>query len=422
VKQNCYKYGLAGFFMGRKEIFLILVVGFLLVQSLIFVSSQSCISNFEIELNMYEVDRVDGGNQIFKKSFYQPNGVDRFVRGGDVLFVESLYVEKNLSCLKEIDTLTIQFKEPNLKEWTDNLVINLNFNDNDKIFLKLEDRAVGLKKRYVDHLYGNKANIYPKTLDKEGTWGIRMMYQGEQVHESWIGAGEVSQKEGFRMVNNNLLIPQRIEVLDRIDVTQLETLRQIKDESEWNSWIVIIIGVFTILAEIAGIYYLRRTSNDQIEKMQEHYEKQTQKEDKREEEKQLDLLRTLLTQLDFLKGNLIAYRKTFSGEGYPLYGLLDIDTSIYFKGLSHKIKNHETISLKEDLILIRDKSLLVNNFKTETKKLEERNREELVRYAIKGNRKQIIKIIDEDLLPVIKKSKKFIKDKWKLKKENVKKR
>lgn len=125
--------------------------------------------------------------------------------------------------------------------------------------------------------------------------------------------------------------------------------------------------------------------------------------------KQMDLLNILLQELNFLKKNLKAYRKTFSGEKtYPFYELWSIDTSLYFKGLSHEIGDKETVDLKKNLMIIKDKILLVNNMKSESYRLEERGGEERVAYAIKVIRKQIGKIIDKDILPVVKESEKMV--------------
>jgi len=125
--------------------------------------------------------------------------------------------------------------------------------------------------------------------------------------------------------------------------------------------------------------------------------------------KQMDLLNILFQELNFLKENLKAYEKSFSGEKtYPFYGLWDIDTSLYFRGLNHEINDEETIGLKKNLMIIKDKILLVNNMKSESYKLEARGSEERIAYMIKVVRKQIGIIIEEDILPVVEKSKKIV--------------
>ena len=153
--------------------------------------------------------------------------------------------------------------------------------------------------------------------------------------------------------------------------------------------------VLAILATIGTAMYIY--NSNKLEK------------EKEEIKKQIDLLKILSQELNFLEKNLKSYKNTFSGEKtYPFYELWSIDTSLYFKGLSHKINDNETIGLNKNLMIIKDKVLIIKNMKSESYKLEERGKEELVKYAIKGLRKQIGIIIDGDILPVIKKSKKII--------------
>ena len=155
------------------------------------------------------------------------------------------------------------------------------------------------------------------------------------------------------------------------------------------------LGLFLAILATFGISMYIYNSN-KLEK---------EKDDTR---KQMDLLNILLQELNFLKENLKAYKKTFSGEKtYPFYELWSIDTSLYFKGLNHEIGNKGTINLKKNLMRIKDKILLVNNMKSESYKLEKRGREERVAYMIEAIRKQIGKIIDEDILPIVKKSEKM---------------
>jgi len=137
---------------------------------------------------------------------------------------------------------------------------------------------------------------------------------------------------------------------------------------------------------------------------------------KREEEKQIDLLRTFLEELTFLRGNLIAFKKTFSRPNvYPFYGLWEIDAAPYLMGLGHKLQNKETVDLKKNLMVIKDKLLVLNNMKLESKKdQEERGEEKRIQIKVESIREGIVKIIDDDFLPIIEKSKKLIQDRWNL--------
>lgn len=131
-----------------------------------------------------------------------------------------------------------------------------------------------------------------------------------------------------------------------------------------------------------------------------------------EKQKQRDLLIILLEELDFLSGNLKAYKESFSKPNhYPLYELWEIDTSLYFSSLSHKINEGETLELKKNLMKIKDKIILINNFKMEMINLEVKRGNEPLIKAIKPGEKirnQIIKIIDKEVLPIVENSKKRI--------------
>ncbi|MFA7708268.1 MAG: hypothetical protein WCX73_04930 [Candidatus Pacearchaeota archaeon] len=156
--------------------------------------------------------------------------------------------------------------------------------------------------------------------------------------------------------------------------------------------------VLAILATIGTAMYILNTN--QFEKKRD------------EEKKQTDLLRILSEELDFLSENLKGYQKTFSKPNhYPLYELWKIDTSLYFSNLSHKINDKETLELKKNLMKIKDKIILINNFKIEMKDLEvKRGNEELIKAINPGEkiRSQVITIIDEEILPIINDSKKII--------------
>ncbi len=177
----------------------------------------------------------------------------------------------------------------------------------------------------------------------------------------------------------------------------------------------IFLSIIGILVAIVTLFYTWKLGKEQIQKMEEHYERQTLKEDKREEEKQINLLETLQTELTFLKINLEAYIETFKKEGhYPIYELLDIDKS-YLRDLKNKIRNIETIGLKKDLIKLKDKLSIINNLKSIAGKLEEeRGNETKVKIMISAQRTGIINLIKDEVLPLLKKTKNFIKKEFKI--------
>ncbi len=152
--------------------------------------------------------------------------------------------------------------------------------------------------------------------------------------------------------------------------------------------------IFAILATIGTAVYLY--NSDKSEK------------EKEEIKKQIDLLEVLSAELNFLEKNLESYKETFSKKShYPFYELWNIDVSIYFNGLGHRINNQETIKLKKNLIIIKDKLLITKNMKDEAWRLErEKETNPIIEKvgAIDMIRKQIVKIINADILPVIERS------------------
>ncbi len=154
--------------------------------------------------------------------------------------------------------------------------------------------------------------------------------------------------------------------------------------------------VLVIVATIGAVLYVHNKSKSEKEKD--------------DEKKQIDLLKVLIIELNFLEDNLKSYKKTFSKQYYyPFYELWDINVAIYLNGLNHKLNEQDTIELKKNLMIIKDKLLIINNMKHESKEEEKREREWKIKIKIESLREGIINIINDDLLPVIKKSKEFIK-------------
>ena len=388
--------------MGKK-LLLIILLGMFLIS---FVSAIDCQPKIKTEIGIYnEVSSSD--KSYFEKSLFQPMSFEGIIQEGGYLIIESFSFSLNNSCNLE-ESVIILLKNPEEDDFSSIAYIPLenSWEENGLIKYSFELVDLAMDSWYVhEDTQGKVTNCCaPKRLRVEGEWEMKVSYGKNEMH--------------LTLFNENRSLPRKLDVRNRLSISQLETLKQLRDDSKRDSrrslFVVIAIGLATIFLETGAIWIMMWASKKQLKKMDEHYQKQTKKEDKREEEKQLDLLRTLMAQLNFLKGNFIAYKKSFSGEGYPLYELWNIDISTYFNGLDYKIKGHETISLKENLMFIKDKLLLVNNFKTEAKKLEERKLEgrknERLEYAIESIRKQVVKIIGGEILPVIEKSEKFIKD------------
>ncbi len=402
--------------MARKKIFLILIAGFLLFQSIFFVSSQSCISDLKIEFEVYELKELRGETYYqYIKSSYQPNGEDGFVREGDSLFIENVRVDINPSCEKEWESFLIQFKRPNMDEYGEQLQVSLKLDGKNISYYELWLIKEGKDHAFMDFRdsFGNiLGGVTKKTLNEEGVWKMRILYPGNNLYEN------------FSLVNKGfLIVDNEIEVIDRIAVTQLETLRQVKNESKGNTYVVLIIGFLTILVGLASIFIMNRTSKKQIKKMDEQYKKQTEKEDEREEGRQLSLLDSLYSELcaigdkkhrfklinnHEMTGNLHWFKELLGWEGIlPGHGIWYLTTSLYIGGLNKGVKGVNTASLKKMIILINQKIELINNHVVTFGKDKNKDTKEF--------REAVIKIIDE-ALKYVWESKKFIENNWKLKK------
>jgi len=393
----------------------IFIIIFLFIFLASFVIAQDCRGmkkDLNLKINVGIYDKIPNGeNFTFEKSRFQPNDKNQVVKQGNVLLIESFSVSVNSSyCYNSGDKIKVFIYSPEDYPKTTSTLFEIPIDFENASFMyffnAIQPITTKENNKYRYLIFSKNESIEDLnyiSLDKIGEWDmqVRLVNENESI------------KENFNNIIFNNDSPIRfINVLDRLDVAQLETLEQLKEDSKKSSngalivsWIAIIIAIFIGGASIYFMYFFHKREEKRIIKT--------------EEEKQIDLLRTLLTELIFLEENFKAYKETFSRQNvYPLYELWNIDTSLYFRGLNHKIRNHETIELKENLIVIKDKLLMINNLKAETKKLEEeRGTEKLIKEILEINRKQIIKIIDADILPVLKKSKKFIKENFDIKSE-----
>lgn len=369
--------------MGKIIIFSLLIV-FLVLQITPSLHAESCISKLEVEVGIYEVHY---NPKLYERSSYQFGADDRFVRENDLLIIERVSAEAGSSC-QETETIIVQLKRPNSEEWGEDISIHLNFNERKKYSFELINKPKFNSIVYME-MDGNQLNRQlSKTLSNEGLWKIRVVDNREK-----------NKSIRDSIINNNLILSGEFLVMGRLEVTQLEALRQLKEDSKKSSrnslFMVAIIGIATILF----MYIFHRREEERIIKT--------------EEEKQKDLLETLLSELNLLKKNLKKYQEAFSKEKdprtYSLYELWDIDISLYFKELGYKINNKRTISLKENLMFIKDKLLVINNLVLDAKEKGTDKRVNLMTGLLKINRENIVKIISEEILPAIEKSKKLVK-------------
>lgn len=150
--------------------------------------------------------------------------------------------------------------------------------------------------------------------------------------------------------------------------------------------------------------------------------------EKEEKDFQFDLLVVLSIELNYLEDNLKAYLKTFSEKPifsggkelfkFPVYELWDFNLPIYLEKISNLIEKNSTKKLKEDLIFIKDKVILINNFKLEMRILSER--EDGFRVNAKTIREEIKRIINEEILQKIEELRKLLKEKFNVDAKNDK--
>jgi hypothetical protein len=254
----------------RKLLFLMAIILFF---SIVFVSGESCVSDVLINIRSYG-STVEGTNVIFEKSRYQPNGLERFVKEGDTLLIDSVTLNLNASCLQDnfrMREIVLQFMRPSKEYWESTIFIYLQISDPniETYSIYLNNRNVYVSRsspydRYVDSL-GNNLSISPLRLDEEGEWKVRIMYEEEQKSEA----------SGFYLVNEGVIIPGAIAVMPRVSVSILETNEKIlsenKKSSDWQvgaSIVSILLSVISIIAVIiigrSTIKIMKKTSREQI--------------------------------------------------------------------------------------------------------------------------------------------------------------
>lgn len=361
-----------------------------------------CEPEIYVNVSVYNMFKITDG-AIFTKSNYQPAETG-IIQKGDVLLIESFYLKMNKSCELTDNSFEIRLYQNNSWKSIRNLIYYKPIKEGDFIIYSFQLNKSSNEIKSYNYYYlvvpyrdinNEEVALEYFQFDEVGDYEIAV---------SWdINYFDKILNEGFNL--------RFISVLDKVTVAQLETLKQIMEDSEKSSnaslfW-VRVVGLITITIGLATIFLMWR----QLKKMDEHYERQNEKEDKREEEKQIDLIRTLLTELNFLEKNLESYKETFAKKRhYPFYELWNLDVALYLRTLNHRIKMKETISLKKNLMFIKDKLLIINNMKVESKKdEEERGEEVMIKIKVESLRNGIIKIIDKDLLLSIKKSKNEIK-------------
>lgn len=385
--------------MENKKIFILVFMMVFLIFQNIFLISANCLKEVKIEVGVY--DKVRIGEEIsFVRSAFQPEG-SGIIQEGDALLIESLFVKKEKGCNENDSSIrfSLGYSFHNLSNKSFEISLPFTSEGNYLISsLKLKDpdnpRTIPQANLLIPYINlntgGEEHPLNYLTLDEKGEF---IIFISDDINY-------------FQKITNEDSNIQEVNVLDRVDVAQLETLQQLKEDSTTSSKILIGIGVLTLFAQIIVLIFMKK----QLKKMDEHYDEQNSKEDKREEEKQLGLLRNMLSEFKFLEKNLEAYKETFSKKRhYPFYELWNIDVAFYLRTLNHIVKGEETTKLKENLMFLKNKLLIIINMKMESQKEEEREQNRFIQIKIESIRKGIIEIITKDLLPLLTKSKRAIK-------------
>jgi len=280
-----------GWFEGEMGKIFIIIFLFIFLAS--FVIAQDCRGmkkDLNLKINVGIYDKIPNGeNFTFEKSKFQPNDGDQIVKQGNVLLIEDFRVSINSSyCYNSGDKIKVSIYSPeNYPNTTSTLFeIPIDFENASFMYFFNAIQPITTKEnnKYRYFIFSKNESIEDLnyiSLDKIGEWDmqVRLVNENESI------------KENFNNIIFNNDSPIRfINVLDRLDVVQLETLEQIREDSEKSSNLslnaariaILVAGIMGLL----GIGFMWWTSKKQIQKMEEHFEKQIEIEDKREEEKQ----------------------------------------------------------------------------------------------------------------------------------------
>lgn len=359
---------------------------FLILQIISNLPAESCLSELEVNIGIYEAHY---NPQIYERSDYQPAADDKFVRENDVLIIEGVYAKTNSSCQK-IERIIVQFKRPDSEKWGEDIPINLNFSKEGKYSFELLNKPKFNSIIYVES-DGNQLNrMLSKILSSEGLWNIRV-----------VDTDSIEENESIRdaIINDNLILSGEILVMNRLEVTQLETLRQIKEESKTTFLVSLIVIILVGIMPIIFHFFWDK---------------------KREKEKQDNLLESLYAELDKIsskkgeikildkkidtEGNLQWVKELFGWGLKPAHSIWKLNTEIYIVSLNRTIKGKKTKNLKDLLLHINQKIELIENYLMQYNQLQKEN---------KDVKDSIIKVINE-VIELVETAKKLIEQDFKI--------
>jgi len=348
--------------MGKR----ILIIIFLFILLAGFVSAEDCRGmkkDLNLKINVGIYDKIPNGeNFTFEKSKFQPNDEDQIVKQGNVLLIESFSVSVNSSyCYNSGDKIKVLIYSPEDYPNTTSTLFEIPIDFENASFMyffnAIQPITTKENNKYRYLIFSKNESIEDLnyiSLDKIGEWDMQVRL--------------VNENESIKGNFNNLVFNDgssiiTINVLDRLDVVQLETLKQIREDSENSFWVVFAIGIATIVFMWLIPFCTER-------------------------KKQKSLLKSLLVELNKIsnekkdeEGNLQWFGKTTKN----LHGIWILNVSVYMEGLNGFEE------LKKNLVDISQKIEMLN------------------RFAFSGlERNKFFKDLIDETIKKVEKSKKFI--------------
>ena len=380
--------------MIRKIIFFIAI--FILIIQLNSISA-SCIENIHIHIKAYETYSNQEGYLSYRESPYQIISPDNFFREGDSLFIEKIRASIKPNCSYKAEVILLKFKRPGGDEFGEQIDLQLKFENSSYYELELSD--YNIPGNFKDSNGNNYGITGSKKLNEVGKWELKLFLFNHTEIKDYSFINGITKKGIF------IVIPRdEINVLDRIAVTELETLRQIKEDSNKTFWVSLIIIILIGVAPLIFHWIWDK---------------------KREEERQISLLESLYSELDAIsskekkiklikkeiktEGNLQWVKELFGYGLIPAHKIWNLNTQIYVGGLNSEIKGEKTKSLKSSLIHISQKIELIGNYILQYNQIPETNNPHVDNRKIL--RDSVIKIVDE-VIELVEEANEFIKNKY----------
>jgi len=209
----------------------IFIIIFLFIFLASFVIAQDCRGmkkDLNLKINVGIYDKIPNGeNFTFEKSRFQPNDKNQVVKQGNVLLIESFSVSVNSSyCYNSGDKIKVFIYSPEDYPKTTSTLFEIPIDFENASFMyffnAIQPITTKENNKYRYFIFSKNESIEDLnyiSLDKIGEWDmqVRLVNENESI------------KENFNNIIFNNDSPIRfINVLDRLDVAQLETLEQLE--------------------------------------------------------------------------------------------------------------------------------------------------------------------------------------------------